>query len=211
MSLANGSARMPRLAMAVAGLAVLSLGLSACQVRPLYSAGGATITTNAGQPLALSQVSFKPVSTRYAQVVRNQLIFAFNGGAQRQTQTRYTVDLDITSRTTSAAYVQRADEDEPTAGTVTMRGGYTISDSQTGQVVKAGSRQVFSSYDVSRQAFSAFRAERDAQDRAGRELAELLRLAIIQDLTGPGGAPTVAAPIAPSTPAPGAEEARGFN
>jgi LPS-assembly lipoprotein len=39
-----------------------------------------------------------------------------------------------------------------------------------------------SSYDISTQQFAAYRALRDAEDRAARELADLLRLAIAQDL-----------------------------
>jgi LPS-assembly lipoprotein len=39
---------------------------------------------------------------------------------------------------------------------------------------------------VPRQQYAALRAERDAQDRAAREIAEQLRLAVAQDLSKPG-------------------------
>jgi LPS-assembly lipoprotein len=50
-------------------------------------------------------------------------------------------------------------------------------------VVSNGDRQFSASYDVPRQEFAAVRAQRDAENRAARELAELLRLAIAQDLS----------------------------
>jgi LPS-assembly lipoprotein len=40
-----------------------------------------------------------------------------------------------------------------------------------------------SSFDVPRQSFAEMRAEIDAQNRAARELAQLLQLAIAQDLS----------------------------
>lgn len=161
--------------------------LAACQVRPLYdnSAGGATLTNRAtGQSIALNDISIKPVHDRISLVVRNQLIFLMNGGKEPGNATRYSVTLGINSNTSSAAYVQIANEDEPTAGTVTIHGSYEIFDAVEKKQVKRGSRQVSSSYDVPRQRFAALRAERNAQDRAARELAEMLRLAIAQDLSG---------------------------
>ncbi|HEV7418020.1 LPS assembly lipoprotein LptE [Tianweitania sediminis] len=190
----------------VCATSVLVLAAAGCQVRPLYGAGAVVFSASTGEATPLSSISIRPVNNRPAQIVRNQMIFLFNGGAQPQTQTRYTVALNVTSETASAAYVQVAEEDEPTAGTVTMRGAYELSDNQTGEVIRRGSRQVVASYDVSRQQFAALRAERDAQERAGRELAELLRLAIAQDLSQPVGFnrnSSVAPPVAEVTPRPG--------
>ena len=53
----------------------------------------------------------------------------------------------------------------------------------SGEVVASGSRQIMSSYDVPRQEFAAYRARLNAEDRAARELAELLNLAIAQKLS----------------------------
>jgi LPS-assembly lipoprotein len=210
MSSANGrtfpQVRSARLALVVAS-AGLALTVAGCQVRPLYSAGGAVVySSSTGEATRLSSISIKSVNNRPAQIVRNQMIFLFNGGAQPQAQTRYTLTLNVTSETASAAFVQVAEEDEPTAGTVTMRGVYDLIDNETGEVIRRGSRQVVASYDVSRQQFAALRAERDAQERAGRELAELLRLSIAQDLSQPAGferKSSVTAPLAEVTPRPG--------
>lgn len=198
--------RLPRLVLVLA-CSGLAMAVAGCQVRPLYSAGGAVVSsTSTGEATRLSSISIKPVSNRPAQIVRNQMIFLFNGGAKPQTQTRYTVTLNVTSETASAAFVQVAEEDEPTAGTVTMRGVYDLVDNESGEVIRRGSRQVVASYDVSRQQFAALRAERDAQERAGRELAELLRLSIAQDLSQPAGFnrnSSVTPGLAEVTPRPG--------
>ena len=65
-----------RLALLIGGLA---LGVAGCTVRPLYSTAAISPggeTTGA----TLSSISVNPVATRYAQEVRNELIFALQGG-----------------------------------------------------------------------------------------------------------------------------------
>ena len=54
---------------------------------------------------------------------------------------------------------------------------------KTGKRIAAGKRNVSASFDRPRQEFARLRAERDAENRAARELAELLRLAIAQDMS----------------------------
>ena len=76
-----------------------------------------------------------------------------------------------------------AEDDEPTAGTVTLTGTYVVTENRTGKRMAAGKRNVSASYDRPRQEFANMRAQRDASNRAARELAELLRLAIAQDMS----------------------------
>jgi LPS-assembly lipoprotein len=175
-----------RLAMLVLTCAALP-GFAACQVRPLYArhAAGAGVTAD------LSSIAVKPVETRYAQEVRNHLIFLFNGGSGQPAAARYSLQLRVTRLKEDAAVVQVAEENEPSAATITLTAGYVLSDREAvgkdvagdGLVVATGSREIASSYDVPRQEFASLRAERDAENRAARELAELLRLAIAQDLS----------------------------
>jgi LPS-assembly lipoprotein len=82
----------------------------------------------------------------------------------------------------ASASIQVAAENRPTAGMVTMTSNYRLVDTTTGDVISSGTRRVSASFDKPRQEFAAYRAERDAQDRAARELAELIRHAIAQDL-----------------------------
>jgi LPS-assembly lipoprotein len=163
--------------------------LSACQVRPLYSAP--TVAGDVGTDL--SSIAVKPVDTRYAQQVRNHLIFLFNGGRGQPAAPRYSLQLQVARLKESGAVVQVGDRNEPTAGTMTLIADYVLTDLQAatkdsadGLVVTNGRRQIAAAYDIPLQEFAAVRAERDAEDRAARELAELLRLAIAQDLARMG-------------------------
>jgi len=166
-------------AVAVAATALTLMAASGCTVRPLL---GTQEGSQGQQTVAnLLSVSVNPVNTRYAQEVRNQLIFLLNGGAEPAAP-RYKLDLTVTRAITSAAQVEIARDNEPTAGTAILTGSYRLSDAATGQTLAQGNRQVMSAFDRSLQEFAVLRAERDAENRAARELAELLRLAVAQDM-----------------------------
>lgn len=168
---------------AAAFFVVLALPLaSACTVKPLYS-NPAADGTQAGVTADLSSIAIKPVEQRYAQQVRNHLIFLFNRGAGQPPTAAYTLTLVTTALHESAAVVQFGDDNEPTAGTVTLTARYSLADTTGGEVIASGRRQISSSYDVPRQEFAAYRARLNAEDRAARELAELLNLAIAQQLS----------------------------
>lgn len=161
----------------IAAAALMLAVASGCTVRPLLASGPAV-----GEQAALASVAVAPVGTRPAQEVRNHLIFLFGGGAGQPANPRYTLDLSATSRTSSAVQVQSGGENEPTAGMVTMTGTYSLKDASSGEVVADGRRQISAAFDRPRQEFAVLRAERDAQNRAARELAEFIQLAVAQDL-----------------------------
>lgn len=171
--------------MAVAALVASAMVVSACTVRPLYSDAPITPGSSVSTSATLRSIAVKPVDTRYAQEVRNHLIFGFNGGAGQPASPVYSLALGVTAVKTSAAIVQRVTEDEPSAGTMTLTSSYVLTEIKTGKVVARGKRTISSSYDIPRQGYAALRAEKDAQDRAARELAELLQLSIAQDLAKP--------------------------
>ncbi|MBZ9921569.1 MULTISPECIES: LPS assembly lipoprotein LptE [unclassified Mesorhizobium] len=170
---------------ALAGL-VGSLALvSACQVRPLYSS--APLSTGLSANAELASIAIKPVRTRYGQQVRNNLIFGFGRGAGEPASPAYSLDLGVTEAVESSALVQvGTDQDEPTAGSVTLTAGYRLTDAKTGAVIATGKRAITSSFDRPRQEFAAYRAQIDAENRAARELANALQLSIAQDLARHG-------------------------
>ncbi|TRC71002.1 hypothetical protein FJV83_21925 [Mesorhizobium sp. WSM4307] len=172
---------------ALAGL-VGSLALvSACTVRPLYS--NAPLSTGSTANAELASIAIKPVRTRYAQQVRNNLIFGFGRGAGEPASPLYSLNLSVAEAVESSALVQvGTDEDEPTAGSVTLTANYTLTDAKTGAVVTVGKRSITSSFDRPRQEFASYRAQIDAENRAARELAEALQLSIAQDLVRHGKA-----------------------
>lgn len=170
-----------RRAAALVILVVLPLA-SACTVKPLYS------NPSSGKPQGavtadLSSIAIKPVGQRYAQQVRNHLIFLFGRGAGQPSAPAYTLTLVVTAVHQSGAVVQVGDDNEPTAGTVTMTADYSLTATSSGEVIASGRRAISSQYDVPRQEFAAYRARLDAENRAARELAELLNLSIAQKLS----------------------------
>lgn len=167
----------------VAALLAAGLTASACTVRPLYSDA---VAPGASAPMAaqLASVSVNPVTTRQAQEVRNHLIFLLGGGQGNPDAGAYSLNLRVASQSTAAAVVQvTATTDSPSSSLLTMSASYSLIESATGRVVSTGRRQISSTYDVPTQRFAALRAERDAENRAARELAEQLRFAIAQDLS----------------------------
>ncbi|WP_245453209.1 LPS assembly lipoprotein LptE [Aquibium carbonis] len=166
-----------------AGFVVASvLALSACSVQPLY--GGATASFAPGQPSArVASIAVKAVETRTAQEVRNHLIFAFNGGAGQPASPRYLMELDVRGTDSETATVQRSRSDnESSAGVVKLTASYKLVDPVTTEVVATGTRSATSAFDRPVQLFAASRAARDAENRAARELAAFLQLAVMQDL-----------------------------
>lgn len=161
--------------------------VSACTVRPLYSSAPLVAGSQVGASAELASISIKPVKTRYAQQVRNNLIFALAGGGGEPASPVYTLDLGVTELVESAAVVQiQTDEDEPTAGTVTLTANYVLTDAKTGAVIATGKRSIPASFDKPVQEFASYRAQIDAENRAARELADLLRLSIAQNLAKHG-------------------------
>ena len=183
--------RQPRLSRGLnrAGLlvmvAALALG-SACTVRPLYSDAGLETSGVLATTAGLNAISIDPVNTRYGQQLRNDLIFLLNGGAGQPDVPKYGMTLSATVLVINEALVQVDNEDRPTAATLHMTGSYVLTDLATAKPVASGSRSIQASYDQPSQEFATLRARRDAEDRAARELAELLRLDIAQRLAKGG-------------------------
>jgi LPS-assembly lipoprotein len=151
--------------------AAVSLALAACQVRPLYSdsaPNAAGLTAGA----ALNSIAVKEVNSRVAQEVRNHLIFALSGGAGEPASPAYTLDLGVTSQMASAASIQNAagNAGQPTAGRMIVSSFYVLTDA-SGKRVSTGRRVATASFDFPLQQFASLRAQRDAENRAARELA----------------------------------------
>lgn len=161
---------------ALMGCVAFSAG---CTVRPLMATD---VAPTGAMGEGLSAVAVEPVNTRYAQEVRNQLIFLLNKGQGQPADARYSLALRVRERSLTAARVQIATEQEPTASVMQVSADYQLTDARTGAVVAQGKRQISAAYDNPRQEYASLRAERDAQDRAARELAEALHLALAQDL-----------------------------
>jgi LPS-assembly lipoprotein len=115
--------------------------------------------------------------------VRNHLIFGLNGGAGQPASPRYLMELLVQQSTNETATVQRSRNDnEPSAGVVKLTGTYKLVDPVTTEIVATGTRSASAAFDRPVQLFAEARAVRDAENRAARELAAFLQLAVMQDL-----------------------------
>lgn len=185
MSLSEKSAARARSRLHLAGVVVclvMTAAISACTVRPFYAEPQASETSAPGLTEQLSAISIGPARSRHEQEVRNHLIFLFGGGAGEPAHPRYALDINVRARIEEAAIRQVAREDEPTAGSVTLIARYRLTATGSGELVGSGIRSFTASFDRPRQQFATLRAERDAHNRAARELAEVLRLAVAQHL-----------------------------
>ena len=168
--------------LAACALLVMAALVSACTVRPLYTSTETPYGPVMGASAGLRSIIVAPVNTRPAQEFRNHIIFLFNGGAGQPDSAPYTLYPGIFVLDQPAALIQVATEDRPTAGTITMISNYILKDNATGKTVFRARREVSASYDRPRQEFAALRAKLDAQNRAARELAQLVSLDIGQRL-----------------------------
>lgn len=140
--------------------------LASCQVRPLYDDTAATREN-------LGAIAYSDADDRIELEVRNQLVFMTGGGAGEPATPQYRVDLKVESDVTGVLLEQSSDT--ATAGRVTVSADYTLERVADGTVLKAGHRQAVSLVDFPTQQFAKLRAVRDAENRAARELAELIR------------------------------------
>ena len=141
--------------------AFIPVFLAGCQVKPLYS-------SVSGETIAVIDIS--QADTRIEQVTRNQLVF-LNGGAQAGTA-EYRLDLNVVSR--AAGVLDAGTDNNFTAGRMTVTGTFKLIRLSDGEVIRSAKRQVTSQYDLPDQEFAKIRALQDAENRAGRELADVI-------------------------------------
>ena len=153
------------IAKALGGLAILGV-LAGCQVRPLYS-------TTAGTEGKLASVSISEADDRVEQQVRNDLVFLFAGGAGEPQTARYHLELNV--RVRNIGVLDDVVDDRARAGRIVVAADYNLVATETGETLESGKRSAVGLVDFPTQEFAKLRAVRDAENRAARELAELIR------------------------------------
>jgi LPS-assembly lipoprotein len=158
---------------------MLSSLITGCTWQPLY--GDTAYSSSVVPDPVLSQVYVSDVNTRVGQQVRNHLIFLLQGGKDNAS-TRY--ELKMRVRDIDNRYAAVRNVRDFTAGQVTVTASYDLIDKTTMERVAGGSRVATAPYDRTPMDFANSRAQRDAENRAAKEVAEQLRLAIASDLQG---------------------------
>jgi LPS-assembly lipoprotein len=162
-----------RAAKALAGVVVIGL-LAGCQVRPLYS-------TDSGMEATLASVSISEADDRVEQQVRNALIFLLAGGAGEPASAAYHLEINVAVRNVGVLIDTVADV--PRAGRIIVAADYNLTRVESGETIRSGKRSTVATVDFPIQEFAKLRAVRDAENRAARELAELIRADIASALS----------------------------
>ena len=131
-----------------------------------------------------SNVAVDEVGTRVAQEVRNQLAFRLHRGGAAPASPEYRVALKVSPSVTALATVDRLDEDggRPSARRLSVRATYTLIKTDGNETIASGKRVAAASYDLTGQRYASARARIDAENRAAREVAESVYLAIAAKL-----------------------------
>jgi LPS-assembly lipoprotein len=145
-----------------------SVSLAGCQVKPLYSEG------LQGKPTtALASIEISDAGDRVEQEVRNALVFLTSGGKGEPAHPEYRMALNATSEVMGVLYDQESDT--AGAGRVVVRADYNLTRADSGETVRSGNRSAVALVDFPEQEFAKVRAIRDAETRAAKELAEIIR------------------------------------
>lgn len=147
--------------------------ITACQVRPLYSDSSAGGTQSIG---------ISAPDTRVAQVVRNELVFGFSGGAGETGNPQY--DMDLVVSVLNQGVLPASTAGEFNAARIVVTASYTLRDSSTGEQLFSGERRAVAALDNPDQEYGRTRAIRDAENRAAREAAAFIRVDVGGKLAG---------------------------
>jgi LPS-assembly lipoprotein len=166
---------------------VLAAPLSGC-LQPV----NAPALGNASLAAQMAQISVAPIEGYLGYSVKSELDFLFSNGNPPQAG-RYLLVVKIsTGRATSIIDAATA---RPQSVSVQAEAVYELRDT-AGNIIRASGKTFGSAtYDRSSQRFATIRAQRDAEERLGKALAERLRIVVTAALAGD---PNRVAPPAPS-------------
>ncbi|MEP1207088.1 MAG: LPS assembly lipoprotein LptE [Rhizobiaceae bacterium] len=165
------------------GVGGLLIFLASCTVEPLNATRSYSSLAGSGGSQSvrdiMKTISVKPVKTRVAQLVRNNLLFELNGG-KLEPGGQYELRLQVKSGTRSLAVENNSLS--PTSAQIAVTVDFELVDTTTRKEVSGGKRRAVASFDKTPQKFANDRAQRDAQIRAAKDVARQIRLAIGQSL-----------------------------
>lgn len=146
------------------GLAAVGLlALAGCGFKPLYGdvAGSVPVA-------ALQSVEIGLIEDRTGQQMRNQLL-ARIGDPQPGVETRYLMDVELRQSTIGLAVAR---DSTATRVNLTLIADVVVTRLEDGEIALLRTLYAYSSYNVLAEEFATSSAERDAQARASRELAD---------------------------------------
>lgn len=176
----SGSQPLPGKSKTLLGVSLTCVGLfflAGCTIEPLNASRPSTQIGSQSTQEILAATTVNKVGTRVAQQVRNNLLFAMNGGSL-QPGGRYYVVLNVTSKSRSVAVENSSLA--PTSSQLAMSVNYEMFERSTRKSITKGVRRSLAGYDRTPQSFANERAKRDAENRAAKDVAIQIRLALAQ-------------------------------
>jgi LPS-assembly lipoprotein len=186
-------------------LLTAALGLGGC-LQPMYagserpvvastgSGPGVVVSPGSGPAAEMAAIDILPMDGRVGLKIRNDLIFALNGGGT-PAPPRYRLDIDVQVIAAQVAIVDPFTS-RPQLQTAGVDASYVLVDIGKGVPVMSGNAFGRATYTRSRQRFASTRAQRDAEDRAAKTVVEQIRAKLMAHFSGLGApaAPVVVKP-----------------
>ncbi len=149
--------------------AIAAMALAACTVQPLYAPTAAGTSVAA----ALGDIYIQPVNDRVSQEVRNQLIFALNGGSGQPSNAKYNMRLIVSSNANALGVnpISKAP-----AYSMHVDATYEVRSVADDKIVYRATSRQSASYDIVNQSFANERAKLDAENRAAALVADDIRI-----------------------------------
>ncbi len=173
----NRDAHQSRRAMlaAVMGMAALAGGC----LQPLYAENTASVTGGSVRS-AMKEVEIPEIKGLIGHYLRNELVFELDGGGEPDRTKRLKLDAKIAEalEVVTVDYANGRADSAILVATAT----WTVTEIGSGKVVSFGTNIVRAPYERSSQRFATVRAARDAQIRAAKNLATLIRGQMAADL-----------------------------
>jgi len=176
--MSSSEAVLPRRTLLAAVLVAASLAGGCFQ--PLYS-DYTSSTVGGSVKTAMRAIEIPEIKGLMGHYFRNELVFELDGGAEPDVQKtlKLTATMSESVEVITVDYANGRADSAVLVATAT----WSLTDMKTGKVVSSGVNSVRSPYERSSQRFATVRAARDAQVRAAKNLATIVRGQIAADLT----------------------------
>jgi LPS-assembly lipoprotein len=173
---------------------VSALALTGCGFHPLYG-------TIDGKPgIDMSSIYVKPIPERTGYVLRNDLLDLFDSMGNPE-GAKYRLEIELKTQRVALGFLENA---QITRYNFYLTARYQLISTATNKAVKRGTARTITSYNVVSSPYATVTAEKDAQDRAARDIAETVRteLAVFlrQAALNPNAPPPVSEPAEPAPP-----------
>ena len=176
--MSSSEAVLPRRTLLAAILAAATLAGGCFQ--PLYSEYTSS-TVGGSVKSAMRSIEIPEIKGLMGHYFRNELVFELDGGGEpdAQRKLRFEAAVSESVEVVTVDYANGRADSAVLVATATWK----VTRIGTGEVVSSGTNSVRAPYERSSQRFATVRAARDAQVRAAKNLATIVRGLIAADLT----------------------------